>query len=196
MKYNIHPTAFVDHRATILDPTSISVDAHAVIGPEVTIERGVYIGPGSVIGNSGCGYTYDEEAGWTFKPHEYGVILAEGVHIRGNVCVDRGSWRDTYIGSGTVIDNLVHIAHNVVTGDDCMIIAGAEVSGSCNLASQVYIGPNACVRERLNVGRRTIVGMGAVVVKDVPDGMIVAGVPARVFGPVDEWPPPPPKGRE
>lgn len=195
MRYNIHPTAHVDHRAIIDDPASITVDAHAVVGPFATIERGVYIGPGSIIGNSGCGYVYDEEAGWTHKPHEYRVILSEGVHVHSNVCVDRGSWRDTFIGRGTVIDNLVHIAHNVVTGRHCMIIAGAEVSGSCNLADQVYIGPNACVRERLSVGRRTIVGMGAVVVKDVDDEMIVAGVPATVFGRVTEWPPPPPKGR-
>ena len=195
MRYNIHPTAFLDPRAIVDDPRSITVDAGAIVGPFATLERGVYVGPGSVIGGSGCGYLYDEDAGWVHKEHEFRVVLAEGVHVHSNVCVDRGSWRDTYIGAGTVIDNLVHIAHNVVTGRHCMIIAGAEVSGSCNLADQVYIGPNACVRERLSVGRRTIVGMGAVVVKDVDPGTVVAGVPAKYFGPVTEWPPPPPEGR-
>lgn len=73
-----------------------------------------------------------------------------------------------------------------------MIIAHAEISGSVTLADRVYVAPSASIRERLSVGEGSIVGMGAVVVSDVPSGMVVAGVPARVLKPVDEWPPPPP----
>lgn len=153
------------------------------------------IGPGARIGQIGFGYAYDDEAGWMQKPHKHGVHLDENVHVGANTCIDRGSWRNTTIGAGTKIDNLVHIAHNVQIGRRCAIVAGAEISGSCVLEDMVYVGPCASIRERLTIGEGSIVGMGAVVVKDVAPHTIVAGVPAREFGPVTEWPPPPPEGK-
>jgi UDP-3-O-[3-hydroxymyristoyl] glucosamine N-acyltransferase len=159
-----------------------------------TLDDGVYIGPNAIIGHGGLGYDWVPGAGWVYKTHAHRVHLMENVHVHANTCIDRGSWRDTVIGPGTKIDNLVHIAHNVMTGAQCMIVAGAEVSGSCVLDDRVYIGPNACVRERLSLGEGCIVGMGSVVTRHVPPGMVVAGCPARVLKAVEQWPPPPPEG--
>lgn len=193
----IHPTAVVSKNAVIGD--NAVIDAYAVIGGNVFIGWGCYIGPGAKIGQSGFGYEYvpllDDPENLYLRPkkHNFGVVLKDWVDVGANTCIDRGSWRDTVIGKGTKIDNLVHIAHNVVTGEDCLIVAGAEVSGSCDLGNRVYIGPNACVRERLELGDGCIVGIGAVVVKNVHHDTIVAGNPAGRFGPVVEWPPGPPK---
>jgi UDP-3-O-[3-hydroxymyristoyl] glucosamine N-acyltransferase len=175
------------------------------IGPGAVIAAGVRIGwgctisAGAKIGQTGFGYELKpllddpDDLYLKPKPHPFGVVLEDFVDVGANACIDRGSWRDTRVGKGTKIDNLVHIAHNVITGQDCLIVAGAEVSGSCILGDRVYIGPNACVRERLTLGEGSIVGLGAVVVKHVPPGEVWAGNPARKFGPVTEWPPAPPK---
>lgn len=200
MRSFIHPTAHVGPDVEIGDGCYVS--AHASIEGTVRIGWGCFIGPGARIGSPGFGYEWvpepddpDPRRYWKWKPHDFGVVLGDFVDVGANACIDRGSWRNTVIGGGTKIDNLVHIAHNVVTGRNCCIIAGAEVSGSCELADEVYIAPNACVRERLSLGRHCIVGLGAVVVKDVPAEMIVAGCPATVRGRVTDWPPPPPEGK-
>lgn len=188
----IHETAYIGPDCVIEETAKI--DAGAIIN-NAYVGHLSYIGPNAVVGSSGFGYAYDPATGWTFKPHEFGVYIGKGVHIGANTCVDRGSWRDTWIDDGTKIDNLVHIAHNVEIGRDCCIVAGAEISGSCVLEDRVYVAPKACVRERLTLGEECIVGLGAVVVKDVPARMVVAGNPARVMKDVTEWPPPPPEGK-
>ena len=186
----VHPSAYV------ADDVYLGKDVY--IGPHASIScavvnDGCQVGPGARIGQMGHGFTFDEDRGWAPKDHAFGVVLGRDVYVGANTCIDRGSWRDTHIWDGTKIDNLVHIAHNVIVGRHCMIIAQAELSGSVNLADRVYVGPHATVRERLFVGEGSIVGMGAVVTKDVAAGVIVAGVSAHVIRAVTEWPPAPPR---
>lgn len=195
----IHPTAYIGPNVTFASREEVSVGPYASIeggpGYETRIGRDVVIGPGARIGQAGFGYEWTSD-GWQFKQHHHGIVIDDDVHIGANTCIDRGSWRETRISRGTRIDNLVHIAHNVYIDQCCCIVAQAEISGSVQLAAQVYVGPGAKIRERLIVGEGSIIGMGSVVVKDVPAGMVVAGVPARVMKAVDEWPPPPPPGHE
>lgn len=192
----VHPTAHIGVGVELGD--RVWVGAHVSIDGEragVLIGNGCVIGPGTRIGQAGFGYELDEAGAFCAKDHPYGVVLDENVHVGANACIDRGSWRLTRIGAGTKIDNLVHIAHNVVIGRNCLVVALAEISGSVTIEDAAYIAPGARVRERLTVGARSVVGLGAVVVKDVPADVTVAGVPARVIGPAD-GPPPPPKGHE
>lgn len=191
----VHPTAHIAANVQLAD--DVIVGAHASIdadGEYVRIGKGVVIGPGCRIGQMGFGFIWDDTH-WIQKPHRFGVIIEDDVQIGANTCIDRGSWRPTLIEKGTIIDNLVHIAHNVEIRQKCAIVAQAEISGSVTLQEMAYIGPCASIRERLTVGFKAIVGMGAVVTKDVPSLTVVAGVPARALGPVTEWPPPPPAGK-
>jgi len=120
---------------------------------------------------------------WEQKEQRYGVIIEDGVHIGASTCVDRGSWRDTVVGAGTKVDNLVHIAHNVVIGRDCLVIAHAMLGGSVEIGDGSWIAPHAVIREHIKIGRGALVALGAVVVKDVGDGESVRGVPAKKFQP-------------
>ena len=171
------PGSYIDPHARVGHGCTIGRNVY--IGPHVTIGADCVIGPGSVIGSDGFGYEWEDGVGWQRKPQTCGVVIEDDVHIGANTCIDRGSYRDTFIGSGTRIDNLVHIAHNVIVGPNCLVIACAELSGSVELGEGAQIAPNACVREHLTIGAGALVGLGAVAVTDVPAGETWVGNPAR-----------------
>ena len=147
----------------------------------VTFEGGSNkVGPNSCIGQPGFGYRRDAIDGWWMaKEHGYGVVIGDRVEIGACSCIDRGSWRDTRIGEGTKIDNLVHVAHNVVIGRNCMLVAGCLIGGSVEIGDGAWIGLGAKINQRLKIGEGAIVGSGAVVTRDVEPRTVVAGVPAK-----------------
>lgn len=168
---HIHPSAKIADSAVLFP--------YVYIGPGVEIGERVVIMSGASIGAPGFGYEQEEDGSWSYREHPYGVIIQDDVHIGANACIDAGRHRFTYIGRGTKIDNLVHIAHNVWIGEDCLIIALAEVSGSVEIGDKVVISPSASIRDHHNIGDEAHVGIGACVVKDIPAGETWAGVPAR-----------------
>ena len=167
------------------------VSAGAVIGDRTHIYPGVFIGPGVVIGEDcvikpgavigldGFGYTHGPDGRWAPKPHEHGVFIDDDVHIGAGACIDRGSWRHTVIESGVRIDNLVHVAHNVIVRRNAVIVAQAMLAGSVEVCVGAWIAPGARVEQRLTIGPRALVATGAVVREDVPADQTWAGVPAR-----------------
>lgn len=86
---------------------------------------------------------------------------------------------DTIIHDNVKIDNLVHIAHNVTVHSGAFIIACSEISGSVEVGKNSWIAPNACINQKLKIGAESLVGLGAVVTKDVDSRVIVAGNPAK-----------------
>jgi UDP-3-O-[3-hydroxymyristoyl] glucosamine N-acyltransferase len=151
------------------------------MGHDVRVGNDCIIQAGAIIGEDGFGYYRDETGRWVQKDHKWTVVIDSDVHIGANACVDRGSWRDTHIQQGVRIDNLVHIAHNVIIGRNAIVVAGAELSGSVVVGVGAWIGPNACIKERVQIGEYALVGMGAVVTQDVAPNTTVAGNPARVI---------------
>jgi UDP-3-O-[3-hydroxymyristoyl] glucosamine N-acyltransferase len=108
--------------------------------------------------------------------HGGGVRLEEGSQVQSNACVDCALFGgETRIGKGSVIDNLVHIAHNVQLGENNRVIAGAMVAGSVQTGDKVWIGPMASVSSELKVGNEATVSIGAVVTRDVPEGARFTG---------------------
>ncbi|GAH23341.1 unnamed protein product, partial [marine sediment metagenome] len=94
-------------------------------------------------------------------------------------CIDRGTLGDTVIGDGTKIDNLVHVAHNVEIGRNCMIIALTCIGGGVIMEDGVYVGIGGSIRNQIKIGEGAFIGMGAVVLKSVEDNVTVVGNPAR-----------------
>ena len=180
----IHPTAFIGKNVTIGE--NVTIHPYVVIYKDTEIGNNVTIHANTVIGKPGYGYVRNAVGKWINFPQISKVIIEDDVEIGSFVAIDRGALEDTIIGEGTKIDNLVHVAHGVKTGKSCMLIACCEVSGSVTLGDNVWVAPNACIRENLTIGDHSLIGLGAVVVKNVPKETIIVGNPGKPLEKVDK----------
>lgn len=147
---------------------------HATIGPDT------HIGPNCSIGGDGFGLEIDEPTGEIIKfPHFGRIYIGSNVDIFANVCIARGSLRDTIIEDDVKIDNLVHVAHNCHVKRGAFLIANAMLGGSATIGEYAWIAPSTALLNGISVGRCAMTGMGAVVTKDVEDNALVVGTPAR-----------------
>jgi UDP-3-O-[3-hydroxymyristoyl] glucosamine N-acyltransferase len=158
------------------------IGANAVIGFALVGDR-VSIHAGAVIGEAGFGAAGGPK-GVVDLPQLGRVILQDGVTVGANSCVDRGAFGDTTIGENTKIDNLVHVAHNVRLGRNCVAAAFTGISGSTVVGDGVAFGGKAGVADHLTVGAGAQIGASASVFKDVPAGETWTGFPAR---PLKRW---------
>ena len=172
----IHPTA---RKATIGEGTVISPFVR--IYDNVSIGKECFIKEGAVIGGGGFGFERDEEGNRFRFPQIGGVQIGDHVDIGGNTCIDRGALSDTILEDYAKVDNLCHIAHNAHIGKNAVIVACAEVSGSCTIGEETWVGPNACIRDQRNVGDNTLIGMGSVVAKHIGNNEVWAGNPAKLM---------------
>jgi len=146
--------------------------------PKVSIGSGVTAGPYTVIGGQGFGVETDYDGSLVRIPHLGGVEILGPAQIGSSVAIDRGTLGPTRIGRNAQIDNLVHIAHNVVIGDNVQIAAGAVVGGGSVIGNNSWVGPNATISNRVRVGQNCWIGIGSVVLSDLPDSSRVFGNPA------------------
>ena len=172
----------------------------AVIGPGVTIGRDCLIGANAVIGFAIIGDRVSIHAGAVIGEAGFGaaggprgvvdlpqlgrVVIQDGVTVGANSCIDRGAFTDTTIGENTKIDNLVHVAHNVRLGRNCVLAAYTGLSGSTVVGDGVAFGGKAGVADHLTIGSGASIGASASVFKDVPAGETWTGFPAR---PLKRW---------
>lgn len=103
------------------------------------------------------------------------------MQIGSNTCIDRRTIDDTVIGDGVKIDNLCHIAHNVVIGKNCCIITNASIAGSVQIGDGSYIAINASILNQKKIGDEALIGVGAVVTNDIPPNTVCAFSLARVI---------------
>ena len=180
-------------RGSVLGP-------NAVVGPGVTIGRDCAIGSNAsihcaligdrvqihanaVIGSAGFGAAAGPK-GIVDLPQLGRVILQEGVTIGAGSKVDRGAFEDTVVGENTKIDNLVHIAHNVRVGRNCVMAAYTGISGSVTIGDGCRFGGRSGVADHLTIGDGAQIGAGAAVLRNVPAGETWSGFPAK---PVRQW---------
>lgn len=200
----IHPEAEVDESATVYPFAFIGKGTK--VGPNCKVFAGVYIGedsdlgpgcilypncsimagtilgtgvivqPGAVLGGDGFGYA--QVSGKHMKIPQIGTVaLGEHVEVGANSCIDRAALDVTRIGAGSKIDNLVQIAHNVTTGEDCLIISQSGVAGSTKLGKNVILAAQAGLVDNIKIGDGAVIGAQAGVTNDIPAGFMGAGSP-------------------
>jgi UDP-3-O-[3-hydroxymyristoyl] glucosamine N-acyltransferase len=194
----IDPAAVIGPRAEVGSGTVIGPTA--VIGPGVRIGRDCVIGagctvvhaligdrvivhPGTRIGQDGFGYV-PGAAGHGKVPQVGRVIIMDGVEVGANSTIDRGAIRDTVIGEGTKIDNLVQIAHNVEIGRHCVLAAHTGISGSCTIGDYVMMGGRVGITDNVTIGAGAMIAAGSGVMSTIPPGEKWGGAPAQ---PAREW---------
>lgn len=176
------------------------IGANAVIGPGVRIGRDCSIGPSAVVTNAllgdrviihpGCKIGQDGfgfimgGAGHLKVPQVGRVIIQDDVEIGAGTTVDRGALRDTVIGEGTKIDNLVQVGHNASIGRHCILVAYTGISGSATLEDFVAFGARAGVVPNVTVGEGSQIAASSNVATDVPPGSRWGGSPAK---PMRQW---------
>lgn len=176
----IGPRASIGANSVIGPGVSIGADtrvgANATISHAIVGER-VRVFPGARIGQDGFGYALGP-AGHVKVPQLGRVVIGDGVEIGANTTIDRGSVGDTVIGHGTVIDNLVQIAHNVRIGRGCVIVGQAGISGSTRLDDFVVVGGQVGIAGHLHLASGAQVAAKSGVHRDVRPGEVVGGYPA------------------
>ncbi len=158
---------------------NVTIYPHVTILCNTTVDDGATIYPNTAIGSVGFSQDRNERGEWEKFPHLGGVYIGKNVEIGSNVSIDRAGLDNTTIGEGTLIDNLVHVAHNVQIGKHCEIICLSGIGGSAKIGDNTTISLSVCIRDYITIGSNVLVGMGSVVTKDIPDNTIVAGNPAR-----------------
>jgi UDP-3-O-[3-hydroxymyristoyl] glucosamine N-acyltransferase len=150
---------------------NVVIYARSQIGHRVAIHAG------TVIGSDGYGYVFDE--GKHRKVLQVGnVIIHDDVEIGANSAIDRAALGSTVIGQGTKIDNLVHVAHNVVIGRNCLVMGQVGFAGSTKLGDYCVIASQSGIAGHLKLGHQATVGAKSGVMRDVPDKGVVLGIPA------------------
>ncbi|GER19499.1 UDP-3-O-(3-hydroxymyristoyl)glucosamine N-acyltransferase [Variovorax boronicumulans] len=165
----------------------VRIGARTVVGHHVVIADGVVIGVDchikshAVIGEPGFGFEPDENGIPLRILHLGGVVIGDRVEIGSFNTVCRATLGSTIVESDSKFDDHVHIAHNCRIRRGAMITACSEVSGGVDVGEFAWIGPNTSIIQKVNIGSRAFVGIGSTVTKSVPEGVVVAGNPARAL---------------
>jgi UDP-3-O-[3-hydroxymyristoyl] glucosamine N-acyltransferase len=183
----IGPGAKIGARSVLLGGNHVGADCqigedvrlfpNVVIYARTQIGHRVAIHAGTVIGSDGYGYVFDQ--GRHLKVLQVGnVVIGDDVEIGANSAIDRAALGSTVIGAGTKIDNLVHVAHNVVFGQHCLIMGQCGFAGSTTFGDYCVIASQSGVAGHLTIGNQVTVGGKSGVTRNVADKETVLGYPA------------------
>ncbi|MBL41588.1 MAG: UDP-3-O-(3-hydroxymyristoyl)glucosamine N-acyltransferase [Rhodospirillaceae bacterium] len=201
---DIHNTCKISDSTYISE--GVKIGKNSIIGPNTVIGKGVIIGnncsihsnttithclignnveilPGTRIGQDGFGFIPNKEK--HIKIPQLGrVLIGDNVNIGSNCTIDRGAGPDTVIGNGCFLDNLVHIAHNVILGSGCIIAGQVGIAGSTILGDYVMIAGQGGISGHLKIGSGTKFAVKSGVINDIPPGGTYGGFPAV---PIRDW---------
>jgi UDP-3-O-[3-hydroxymyristoyl] glucosamine N-acyltransferase len=181
----IHPSVVVAPGVSIGKGVVIGegtrIEPNVTIGDDVRIGRDCWLKSGCVLGEPGFGLERDVDGTPLRMLHFGAVLVGDRVEIGALTTVCRGTLGPTVVEDDAKIDDHVHVAHNVRVKRGAFVIACAELSGGVVVGEAAWVGPNASVLEQVKIGDRAMVGLGAVVLRDVAPDTTVVGNPARVL---------------
>lgn len=182
--------------------TDVVIGAHALLREMVSIGARARIGdrfiaqPGARVGGDGFSYVTPEVSGvenarkslgdqgdaaaqsWV-RIHSLGAVtIGDDVELGTNCTLDNGTIRDTVIGDGSKLDNLVHVGHNSRVGKDCLLCGQTGISGSVDIGDNVVLGGQTGVADNLFIGSGVVAGGGTKILSNVPAGRVIMGYPA------------------
>ena len=149
---------------------NIVIHSDTIIGNNVSIESG------SIIGSEGFGNVINKNKKWKHIFHLGNVILKNDIHIGSNCCIDRATIDSTIIHSGVIIDNLVHIAHNVIIGENTAIAAKVGIAGSCNIGKRNMIGGMVGIVDHISTVDDVIISATSSVFTDIKEPGVYTGI--------------------
>ena len=149
---------------------NVIIHSETVIGDDVTIDSG------TIIGSEGFGNALDSKKTWHHINHLGNVILKDSISIGSNCCIDRATLDSTIIGSGVIIDNLVHIAHNVTIGENTAIAAKVGIAGSCDIGKRNMIGGMVGIVDHIKTTNDVVISATSSVTKDLMEPGIYTGI--------------------
>lgn len=163
---------------------NVEIGEKTIIYPNVTIQDNVKIGknviihPGVVIGSDGFGFVKDENNKYIKVPQVGKVIIEDDVEIGANTCIDKAMLEETRIGSGTKLDNLIQVGHNVKIGENCVLAGQVGISGSVTIGNRVVIAGQVGIADHITIGDDSIILGQAGITKSVPSRSLYSGYPA------------------
>ncbi|MEB8430943.1 UDP-3-O-(3-hydroxymyristoyl)glucosamine N-acyltransferase [Cocleimonas sp. KMM 6892] len=178
----IHETVTIGCNCHIGDNVKIGKDTvinhNVVINDNTQIGKNCYIKSGTTIGEDGFGFAFEENGTPIRIPHLGKVIIGNDVEIGAKNTIARGTLDDTVIDDRVKTDDQVHIAHNCWIGENTIITACSEISGSVTIGKNCWIGPNTTFMQKINIGDNSTIGIGALVLKNVKSDKKVMGLEA------------------
>ncbi len=188
----VSDSAFIHKTAKI--GLNSEIGCNSVIGPGVVLGNDSIVGDnvsiyfsligknariyqGVKLGSEGFGFIMGKKI---FKkiPQLGRVIIGDNVEVGANSTIDRGSIGDTVIGNSCMIDNIVHLGHNVRLGENCIIAAMTGISGSTTIGNNVIIGGQVGISGHINIGNNVTIAAKTGVMKDIKDNSTIAGYPS------------------
>ncbi len=176
---NISSKAIISSKASIREyniniEDDVVIEENVVIYPNVTIKKGSIIRANSTIGGNAFEFSRFGDEVLSIKSAGK-VLIEENVEVQNNNTVDKGVFGATILHKNVKTDNLVHIGHDVIVGENTFLTACTEISGRVKIGKNAYFGPNCTIRNGIKIGENSKITMGAVVTKDVKDDEVVTG---------------------
>ncbi|MCF7934990.1 MAG: UDP-3-O-(3-hydroxymyristoyl)glucosamine N-acyltransferase, partial [Synergistales bacterium] len=177
---NLEAQCFVGENVTV--GADSRLEPQVVLYHDVVVGERVLVHSGTVIGCDGFGFLQDEEGRHRKIPQIGNVVVEDEVEVGACCSIDRATMGSTRIGRGSIIDDHVHVGHNVQIGERCILVAFAGLAGSSKLGDDVVMAARSGTAPHVRVGSGTSVTALSGVMKDTPEGLTLSGFPAR-----DHW---------
>ena len=173
---SVSPFAHIASNVTL--GTGVDIHPNVTVYDNVQIGNNVIVRANAVLGAEGLDYGVNDEGELERVPHLSGLRIGDNVDIGSNTTIQKGILRPTVIGSGSKIGPNCNIGHEVVIGRNCIVTGMTIVAGATEIGDNTFIAPHSTIKNSIRIGKNVFVGIGSLVMNNVPDNSTIVGRPA------------------